>query len=170
MGAKEIYDPKFDFYIVPEGCQIDSTGRFWYSIGDLGNGVQEGEIVKALRIVIGVDDTQPDHLRFFPRTPCDWKKMSVEEYPVVFERSGQMAWTQLRYQLERAGDKMKLRISADQELGPVAMLLRPFARRSGVSSVRVNGKIPAETSVERSGDSWWVRFTAPVGPLDRSGD
>ena len=42
-------------YIVPEGVQIDPTGRFRYRTGDLGNGVQEAEIIKALRMVIGVD-------------------------------------------------------------------------------------------------------------------
>ncbi len=35
---------------------------------------------------------------------------------------------------------------------------------AGASRVRVNGKTPAKTFVERSGDSWWVRFTMPVGP------
>ena len=49
-------------------------------MGDLGNGVQEGEIVKTLRIVMGVDDTQPDRLQFFPRMPYGWKEMDVEKY------------------------------------------------------------------------------------------
>jgi len=28
----------------------------------------------------------------------------------------------------------------------------------------VNGKHPAESSIEQSGDSWWVSFDATVGP------
>ena len=76
-AAKEIYNPRQGSFIVPEGVQIDPTGRFWYPMGDLGNGVQEGEIVKTLRMVIGMDDTHPDRLQFFPRLPYDWKQIEV---------------------------------------------------------------------------------------------
>jgi hypothetical protein len=162
-AAKQTYDPKFDSYIVPEGCQIDPTGRFCYRIGDLGNGVQEGEIVKTLRIVMGVDDTQPGRLQFFPRMPYGWAEMAVEKYPVVFERAGKMRVAHLRYRLERSGRKMHLTISSDEGLGLVAMRLGPFEKQPVASSVRVNGKIPAQASIERSGDSWWVKFTAWVG-------
>ncbi|HEY2084329.1 MAG TPA: hypothetical protein VGI88_16230 [Verrucomicrobiae bacterium] len=163
-AAKEIYDPKFGFYIVPEGCEIDPTGRFWYRIGDLGNGVQEGEIVKTLRLVMGVDDTQPDRLQFCPRLPYGWSNIAVDKYPIVFEKSGKMEAAVLSYKLERDGKNMKLEISADKELGPVAMRLGPFEKQPAASSVRVNGEIPSGAAIQRSGDSWWVQWTMPVGP------
>ncbi len=97
--ARQIYDPRFGSYIVPEGCQIDPTGKFWYRMGDLGNGVQEAEIVKALRIMIGVDDTRPDRLRFFPRMPYGWSKIVVEKYPILFEHSGKMETAFIHYKL-----------------------------------------------------------------------
>jgi len=162
-AAKEIYDPRNGSFVVPEGVQIDPTGRFWYKIGDLGNGVQEGEIVKTLRIVMGVDDTRPDRLQFFPRMPYDWKQIAVERYPIVFESSGALKAAFLSYTLKRSGNAMDLRISADENLGPVAMRLGPFAKQSEAHDVRVNGKSPAGTSVEHSGDSWWIRFAMPVG-------
>jgi hypothetical protein len=162
--AKEIYDPKFGSFIVPEGVQIDPTGRFWYRAGDLGNGVQEAEIVKVLRLVIGVDDTQPDRLQFFPRMPCGWSEIAVQKYPVLFNQSGKLETALLGYELKRAGDRMELKISSNQELGPVATRLGPFAMRPNAESVRVNGKVPKATLVEHSGDSWWVRFTMPVNP------
>jgi hypothetical protein len=161
-AAKEIYDPRFGSFVVPEGVQIDPTGRFWYRIGDLGNGVQEGEIVKTLRIVMGVDDTQPDRLQFFPRMPYDWKEIAVKKYPIVFESSGELRTGFLSYTLKRSGDAMDLSISSDKDLGPVAMRLGPFAKRPEAHRVRVNGKIPSGTSVEQSGDSWWIRFAFPV--------
>lgn len=167
-AAKEIYDPKFGSYLVPEGCEIDPTsGHFWFRIGDLGNGVQEAEIVKALRLVIGVDDTQPNHLQFFPRMPYGWTELGVEKYPVLFARAGKMGIAHLRYQLERSGDKMKLGISCDKELGAVAMRLGPFSKRPDAPDIRVNGQIPPGTTVEHSGDSWWVRFKTVVGPASR---
>ena len=161
-AAKQIYDPRLDSFhsfIVPEACDIDPTGHYLYRIGDLGNGVQEAEIIKALRLVIGVDDTQPNRLQFYPRMPYDWNEIAVAKYPVLFERAGQMTTAYLRYQLKRSGNRMKLEISSDQELGPVAMRLGPFERTPTASSVRVNGSIPAQTIIEHSGDSWWVRFT-----------
>jgi hypothetical protein len=161
-AAKEIYDPRNGSFVVPEGVQIDPTGRFWYRIGDLGNGVQEGEIVKTLRIVMGVDDTQPDRLQFFPRMPYDWNEIAVERYPIVFESSGQLETAFLNYTLKRSGDAMDLRISSDKDLGSVVMRLGPFAKQPEAPSVRVNGKSPAGTSVEHSGDSWWIRFLIPV--------
>jgi hypothetical protein len=164
-AAKEIYDPRDGRYIVPEGVQIDPTGRFWFKMGDLGNGVQEGEIVKMLRIVIGVDDTQPSRLQFFPRMPYDWKGITVEKYPLAFSSAGKLQTGFLNYTLKRSGNGMDLRISSDQGIGPVAMRLGPFAAQPQARSVRVNGKVPAGASVEHSGDSWWIRFTASVSPI-----
>jgi hypothetical protein len=163
-AAKQIYDPRFNCFIVPEGVQIDQTGHFWFRTGDLGNGVQEAEIVKTLRLVIGVDDTQPNRIQFYPRMPYGWNEISVEKYPVLFEQSGKMETTFMNYKLERSGNKMNLQISSGKDLGPVATRLGPFENQPEASNVRVNGKIPAGASVQRSGDSWWVRFTLPVGP------
>lgn len=162
-AAKEIYDPKFKSYIVPEGCEMDTSGRYWYRMGDLGNGVQEGEIVKTLRLMIGVDDTRPDRLQFFPRMPYGWSEMAVKDYPILFERGGQMETARLRYQLQRSGNGMKLEILANQELGPMAMRLGPFANSPNAANIRVNGK-SQKGSLEHSGDSWWVRMRVAVGP------
>lgn len=163
-AAKEIYDPRLGSFIVPEGVQIDPTGRYWFRMGDLGNGVQEGEIVKTLRLVMGVDDTQPDRLQFFPRLPYDWKQIAVEKYPVVFQSKGRLQFAFLNYTLKRSGDAMDLRISADKSLGLVAVRLGPFAKQPTAASICINGKTPAGTSVEHRGDSWWIRFRMPVGP------
>jgi hypothetical protein len=163
--AKEIYDPRFGCFIVSEGVQLDPTGKFWYRFGDLGNGVQEAEIVKLLRLVIGVDDTQPNRVQFYPRMPYGWSEMAVEKYPVLFENSGKMETALLRYELKRSGNGMKLEISADQELGPVAMRLGPFDQPPKTSNLRVNGQIPTNVVIELSGDSWWASFTVPVVPL-----
>ncbi len=167
-AAKEIYDPRLaqwgiPSYIVPEGVRIDPTGQYWFRIGDLGNGVQEAEIVKTLRLVMGVDDTHPQRLQFFPRMPYDWKEIAVSKYPVVFETSGKLETADLQYTLKRVGDRMGLRIVADKELGRVTVRLGPFAREAKAAPVLVNGKMPAGATMERSGDSWWVRFVTEVG-------
>jgi hypothetical protein len=162
--AKEIYDPRFGSFVVPEGIVIDPTGQFWFRTGDLGNGAQEAEIIKSLRVVIGVDDTQPQCVRIFPRMPYGQNEIAVEKYPVLFERAGKTNTALMHYRLERTTAKMNLDISSDKELGPVAIRLGPFAHQPNASSIRVNGRSPAGTSIQHSGDSWWVRFTSPVGP------
>ncbi|HEY1789355.1 MAG TPA: hypothetical protein VGJ73_14440, partial [Verrucomicrobiae bacterium] len=164
-AAREIYDPRinqFDHFIVPEGVQISPTGKFWYRIGDLGNGVQEAEIVKALRLVIGVDDTQPDRLQFCPRMPYDWNEIAVKDYPVLYENAETMTTAHLTYKLKRAGKRMNLEIQADQDLGPVMMRLGPFEKQPSASNVQVNGQNPNGATVQRSGDSWWITFNQHV--------
>lgn len=163
--AKEIFDPRYGSFIVPEGVQLDPDGRFWYRAGDLGNGVQEAEIVKALRIVIGLDDTHPDRLQFYPRMPFGWHEMKVKDYPVLFERNGKTDTTHVYYRLVRTGGKMELRIVSTRNLGLVTMRLGPFGNKPEGSSVRVNGIVPDRTVVEESGDSWWIRFKFTVAPL-----
>ncbi len=162
-AAKEIYDPHYDSFITPEACDIDPTGRYWYRMADLGNGVQEAEIVKMLRLVIGVDDTQPNRLQFYPRMPYNWNEVSVAKYPVLFENSGDPEITYLNYRLDRVHGGMKLEISADKELGFIAMRLGPFEKQPEISKILVNGQNPTGAIIEHSGDSWWVRFTEDVG-------
>jgi hypothetical protein len=101
--------------------------------------------------------------------PYGWSEMAVEKYPVLFERSEKMETALMHYKLERSTKGMNLAIASDKELGPVAMRLGPFEKQPDVSNIQVNGK-SQEGSVEHSGDSWWVRFTTPVGPVaDRIG-
>ncbi len=162
--AKEIYDPRFGCFISPEGVQIDPTGQYWFPAGDLGNGVQEAEIIKTLRLVIGIDDTHPGRLQFYPRMPYGWNEMSVEKYPVLFDNDGKMETAWLNYKLKRSDKGMKLEINANKELGPVVMRLGPFEKQPEASKIRVNGQPPIGALTEHSGDSWWIEFTMPVGP------
>ncbi|MGH7980591.1 MAG: hypothetical protein ACREE6_14540, partial [Limisphaerales bacterium] len=162
--AKEIFDPQSGSFIVPEGVQIDLTGRYWYHTGDLGNGVQEAENVKTLRLVIGVDDTHPDRLQVYPRMPYDWNEIAVDQYPVLVERSQITELTRLRYQLVRSGRKMKLDISSDRDIGSVAIRLGPFEKPPRPSDVIINRQSLPGILVEHSGDSWWAKFTMRIGP------
>lgn len=160
--AKQIYNPRIGCFISPEGVQIDPSGRYWFPAGDLGNGVQEAEIIKTLRLVIGVDDSCPNRLQFFPRMPLNWNEITVKKYPVLFEHAGKMESTFLDYKLKRSHNGMELEIGAEKSLGRVAMRLGPFLESPGLEKIRVNGQIPHNELAERSGDSWWVEFPAEV--------
>lgn len=145
-AAKQTYCSALNPYIVPEGCEIDPAGKFWHRTGDLGNGVQQAEIVKALRVVIGIDDTSRDTLTLCPRMPYGWTSIRVRRYPLA---SG----THVSYLLKRLGRGYALYASSDRPLPEVAIRLGPFDSKPQGSFMKV----------ERSGDSWWVSVHQPAG-------
>lgn len=87
-------------YIVPEGVILHGSGRFWFRNCDLGNGVQQAEIVKAARLICGIDDIDPARgLRLIPRLPLGWTSLSAERFPVHIQ--GALHCVDFRY--ERGG-------------------------------------------------------------------
>ncbi len=160
-AARATYYPGYKPYIVPEGCEVEPGGRFWFRTGDLGNGVQQAEIVKAIRIVLGIDDAHPKQLRLFPRMPHKWTTVHVEDYPVLVEIAGRPRTAHLRYTLTRTEGGMILQVAADASLGTAQIRLGPFAKSPKASDVRLDGR-QVKAVVERSGDSYWVRLAAPV--------
>ena len=96
--ARETYDPQVASFIVPEGVQVDPSGTYVFRTGDQGNGVQEAEIVKIFRILIGVDDNEPKRLRVMPRMPYGWTEIAVDRYPALVESDGKIETAQLHYE------------------------------------------------------------------------
>ena len=162
--AREVFDPEIHSFVVPEGAQVDPSGRFMFRTGDHGNGVQEAEIVKMFRLLIGMDDNEPERVRIYPRMPYGWREMTVEKYPVLFEGQGKPETALVDYRLERVGGRMLFRVSADRKLGKVAIRVGPFERQPEAGDVLINGKATTDAQVEQSGDSWWVRCSERVGP------
>lgn len=64
-------------YIVPEGVIMHPSGRYWFRNADLGNGVQQAEIIKCIRLMVGVDDFSREGLRFVTRMPSDFECIAV---------------------------------------------------------------------------------------------
>ena len=62
----------------------------------------------------------------------------------------------------RIKGELELTLSANQEVRKVQIRLGPFNMEPKPGSLLVNGKIVAVSNTEHSGDSWWIRFTAPV--------
>jgi len=111
-------------YLVPEGAEIIPTGEFWHRIGDLGNGVQQAETLKVLRLVIGVDNTGGDYeIRFVPRLPLDWTGIKIEDYPVWIRKNGKPHRVELGYDLQRNGRGMIFTVTSDTVLPKVELRL-----------------------------------------------
>jgi len=164
-AARETYDAEIHSFVVPEGVQVTPDGRYLFRTGDQGNGVQEAEIVKIFRLLIGVDDNQPERLRIMPRMPYGWNEIAVSKYPALVEQNGKRQTAMLHYDLRRAGRSMTLDISSDRPLDAVALRLGPFENQPAAADVLVNDKHPSQPNIAQSGDSWWVSFTAPIGPV-----
>ena len=106
-------------YVVPEGVIRHGSGQYWYRNSDLGNAVQQAEIVKEARLMLGVDDFDPAALRIIPRLPSTMTAMEAKGFPVVtsggvktvdyrFERTRELSlWAadgHTAYSMELVGD------------------------------------------------------------------
>ena len=75
-------------YIVPEGVIMNAMHSKWSRNNDLGNGVQQAEIVKCARLLLGIDDMDKKKpLRLIPRLPKNWQGMHAKDFP-VFTKNG----------------------------------------------------------------------------------
>ncbi len=74
-------------YIVPEGVICHGSGRFWYRNSDLGNAVQQAEIVKLARLMTGIDDLDGTRFRLIPRLPLTMTAIEAEKVPVTVGRT-----------------------------------------------------------------------------------
>ena len=160
--ARLVYYADYKSYIVPEGAETHPDGKMWYRTGDLGNGQQQADTMKALRLVIGVDDTDPGLLRLFPRMPRDWSKITVSEFPAWIDVDGDRQRVSLDFILLREKDGMQLNLKADRPLGNVEVRLGPFDTLPKEPQVHCNGLL-LDAQRETSGDSTWVRVKVPAG-------
>ena len=70
-------------YVVPEGVICHGSGQYWFRNSDLGNAVQQAEIVKEARLMLGVDDFDPAALKIIPRLPTTMTAMEAKGLPVI---------------------------------------------------------------------------------------
>jgi hypothetical protein len=115
-------------YIVPEGVIMHPSEKFWFRNSDLGNGVQQAEIVKAGRLLVGLDDLNPAAgLTIIPRLPDTWKTIEVQDYPVIaMDKQGYPVRTGVNYHYSRLerGYEFSLETTDAIRLGQVR--LGPF--------------------------------------------
>ena len=70
-------------YIVPEGVILHGSGEYWYRNSDQGNAVQQAEIIKEARVMVGADDLSGEGLSLVPRLPATMTAIEVKQYPVT---------------------------------------------------------------------------------------
>jgi hypothetical protein len=155
--ARATYYSTHDPYIVPEGCEMGPDGTFWRRTGDLGNGVQEAEAVKVMRLVIGVDDNDPASTMLIPRLPEAWTSMSVDDYPLLTRSGNANVLRHVAFDLHRTDSRLQLRLHSDGLIASLSVRLGPFSRQP--AHVVVDGRT-VTARMEHSGDSWWAWLPA----------
>jgi len=121
-------------YIVPEGVIMHPSGQFWFRNGDLGNSVQQAEIVKCARLLIGLDDLEPEEgLGVLPRLPGGWTALSVEDYPFIGAGPAGPVTAKAAYHYARCDGGYQLDIRFDRPIARLHARLGPFSTDADVS-------------------------------------
>ncbi len=106
-AANFCYHHSDNNYIVPEGVINHPSDRFWFRNGDHGNSIQQAEIVKCGRLLLGIDDMESGKgLKIIPRLPNGWNSIEVEKYPVLSENK--LINLSMSYCREKDGYRLKL--------------------------------------------------------------
>ncbi len=154
--AEFVYSPQRPDYITPEGVETTADCKYWHRVGDLGNAVQEAEIVKALRLICGVDDNAPQQTLFVPRLTKDLEGLKLEGYPAITSTADGVKQAHLKVSYYRKGEGYRLELVSDLPLAHLAVRVGPFDK--SVKHVVIEGL--TETSEKRpcytSGDSNWA--------------
>jgi hypothetical protein len=153
--AKYVYFPDHLPWIVPEGTIVHPSGKYWYRVGALGNQVQVGEVIKILRIMLGVDDFDPHHLKVMPRIPATWKGFTLYDFPATTSSKGKLSSVPLNVTYGLSRRQYKLELTSKKPLDRVSFRLGPLKKRTGRLPVQINGK-EESFPVVKSGDSSWV--------------
>lgn len=149
MASAYCYHHTDHNYIVPEGVIMYPDGRFWFRNCDLGNSVQQAEIVKSVRLILGVDDLDLSAgLRLIPRLPSGWTSLSASRYPASILVDGQRQRVMLDVRYERLEDGYRLQLKADREIPQLSVRMGPFELGA---DVRLSGLRSRRELVDRDG-------------------
>lgn len=152
MLVSHSYLPKFAGWACPEGIILHPDEEYWVPVnGYEGQDIHVAESVKALRLMIGVDDNDPAHLRFVPRFPVSWTQISISDFPALTGPERQL----ISYTYQRSDTLETFALQMEQPVQCISVRLGPVPAGKSVSRVEVNGE---ERPFKRlhSGDSDWV--------------
>ena len=151
-------------YIVPEGVIVHPSRRYWFRNCDQGNAVQQAEVCKIGRMMLGLDDLRPQEgLCLIPRLPDDFSGMEAEKYPVTVMEGNQRRQVPISYRYVRTEKGYKLELKSPQLLQVNRVRFGPFPENTP-------GFAPCKEKMEerKIGDRLFVYVTLdrPVTELE----
>jgi hypothetical protein len=119
--------------------------------GDEGNLVQAAEIIKAITLLAGIDDSIPGKLQIIPRIPWNWDEISVKDFPYVDE-AGNVARIDYSMVHDRSLRSCRFTLKSSLSLKKIDVRIGPFPAYLNTFSGN-------EMEVEKTkGGSWvWLR-------------
>ena len=173
-GALFCYHHTDHSYIVPEGVILHPNGQCWYRNCDQGNAVQQAEMVKVGRLMLGLDDLEPDRgLAFVPRLPDNFSGFSAEDYPVCDRNAaGRVEKVPAQVVYSRTGDGYRLQFAAARpvlldrlRIGPFPAGSATLAARESETALpvrvrRIAGRMYADICLQKRADTLDITVSA----------
>ncbi len=115
-------------YIVPEGAVVHPSGRYWFRNGDHGNAVQQAEIIKVMRLVIGLDDlSREGKLKIIPRLADTFDGIDVKDFTLHLMKRGAVRRQRCAYAYFRTENGYRLIFSPESSVEIDYIRFGPFA-------------------------------------------
>ena len=150
-------------HIVPEGVIMHPSGAYWFRNCDQGNSVQQAEIVKCARLLIGLDDLNPQRgLTVIPRLPSKWSEISVERYPVAVQHGNSVTTAHITYRYNRTDGGYELNLRSSVDLPVLTLRMGPYP--AATASVTVVGNSAPVTLRKINGHTFaYIKTSVKAG-------
>jgi hypothetical protein len=152
------YLPHMARWCAPEGILQHPSGKFWMPMnGYAGQDSHLADSVKALRLMLGVDDNRIGELHLVPRYPNEWTRMRISGFPVLTGSQRQ----HLTYSYERSATEHTFDYSFSDREASIHLRLGPLDPSWTSINVEHSGK-PAACRLISSGDGMWAWTQVPA--------
>ena len=151
--CKICYAPRLpEPYLVPEGISYSERLRAIRRQGDLGNLVQQAEVLKAFLLMAGISPYRNPILKIMPRLPKGWN-LDIRDFTV--QNRNVKIDVAASYPLQ---GRQKIEIRTQRPLSSqVLVRFGPFERPDGIAA-ELNGN-RMDGMPYRSGDAYWMDAT-----------
>jgi hypothetical protein len=153
------YLPNLGGWICPEGIIVHRDRKLYVPVnGYMGQDSHLADATKALRVMMGIDDNNPGHLRLVPRFPSSWTHGAVERFPMLTGSQRQLGG----YTFERTAEALRFRFTFARPVACLSVRLGPLpAGKQAVAATLDGVAVPFEA--QHSGDSDWVWIRTLAG-------
>ena len=155
-------------FIVPEGVIVHPAGHCWFRNGDLGNLMQQTEILKMIRVVAGIDDrANSSGLTLIPRLPDGWSSIDAKKWPVrVVDAGGHWTRAFIDFRYDRLpGGGYRLHMRSEKPLPIASIRIGPYPSAGVLPSAYREAN---RWHWSREGDGWFLHadeFNEPLAEI-----
>jgi hypothetical protein len=164
------YLPNLEGWIGPEGIIVHRSGEYYVPVnGYSGQDSHVADSSKALRLMLGIDDNDPEHLKLVPRVPALWRSVAIGEFPVV---TGSNCQT-ICYEYDRNPECDVFHVAFQSHVARLSLRLGPYPLGEQIVKALCDG-VEMDFEVLDSGDSRWlwirdIATTDAVIRIERAG-